>query len=379
MKILVLIHEFPPVGGGGGRVAQDICQVLARRGHEVTVMTAHLKGLPREETLDGIRVLRLPSLRREAFRADLVAMGGYVLAGLWAGYHFIKRWQPEVIHVHFAVPAGALAWALSKLTGIPYLMTVHLGDVPGGVPEKTGRWFRWVKPFTHVIWRDAARVVAVSGFTRQLALQHYGREVEVIPNGVDLERVRPPAIRIQKPPRIVFAGRLIEQKNPLQIVRTLAGLKDLSWTCVIIGDGPLMADVQNAVAEYGLGERFTWTGWLTPEEVLERFERSDILFMPSLSEGMPVVGVQALAKGLALVVSKIGGFLDLVEEGENGHLITLSDASRFSDALRELLSDEARLNRFRHASLEKATRFDRIPIAERYEQILSEIASGSRS
>jgi glycosyltransferase involved in cell wall biosynthesis len=375
MKILVLIHEFPPVGGGGGRVALDICQVLARRGHETTILTAHLKGLPREEMVDGMRVLRLPSLRREAFRADLTAMAGYVLSGLWAGYRLIKRWQPDVIHVHFAVPGGALAWMLLKLTGVPYVLTAHLGDVPGGVPEKTDRWFRWVKPFTHAIWRDAERVVAVSEFTRQLALEHYRREIEVIPNGVDLEQVRPGAIRVQRPPRIIFAGRLIQQKNPIQIIRTLAELKDLPWQCVIIGDGPLLPDVRSAVTACGLEERFHLTGWITPENVLGWFDRSDILFMPSLSEGMSVVGVQALAKGLALVASKIGGFMDLVEEGENGYLVELADGARFSSVLRELLSDVARLERFRNASLKKASRFDSLPIARRYEQILSEVSA----
>ena len=185
MKILVLIHEFPPVGGGGGRAAQDICRGLAERDHDIVVLTAHLKGLPKEEMMDGIRVLRLPSLRREAFRAALKAMGAYVLSGLWAGFRFIKRWQPDLVHVHFAVPAGALAWMLSKLTGVPYVMTVHLGDVPGGTPEKTRGWFKWVMPFTYPIWRDAKRVIAVSEFTRQLALKHYKREIEVIPNGVD--------------------------------------------------------------------------------------------------------------------------------------------------------------------------------------------------
>ena len=209
MKILVLIHEFPPVGGGGGRAAQDICRVLSERGYEITVFTPHLKGLSKEEHIDGIRVLRIPSLRREAFRAPFTAMGGYVLAGLWAGYRLIKSWQPDIIHVHFAVPAGALAWALSKITGIPYVMTVHLGDVPGGVPEKTSKWFKWKLPFTHPIWRDAKRVVAVSEFTRQLALKHYSRKIDVIPNGVDLKRLRPASIKVNEPPRIVFAGRMM--------------------------------------------------------------------------------------------------------------------------------------------------------------------------
>ncbi len=337
MKILVLIHEFPPIGGGGGRAAQDICQGLLKRGHEITVLTAHLKGLPKEENVDGIHVLRIPSLRREAFRADLKAMEGFVLSGLWAGYRLIKRWQPDLIHVHFAVPAGALGWALSKLTGVPYMLTAHLGDVPGGVPEKTDQWFNWVKPFTPSIWRDAKKVVAVSEFTRQLALKHYKREVEIIPNGVDLPRLKPASIQIHEPPQIVFAGRFMEQKNPLQIVRTLSELKDLPWRCVMIGDGPLMPEVRKAIVEQGLQERFTLTGWVTTEEVLDWFDRSDILFMPSLSEGLPVVGVQALAKGLAIIASKIGGFVEIVADGQNGCLLELARPSEFSKVLRELL------------------------------------------
>jgi L-malate glycosyltransferase len=375
MKILVLIHEFPPVGGGGGRAAQDVCQNLVKRGHEVTVLTAHLEGFPKEEVLNGIRVLRLPSLRREAYRADFRAMGGYIFYGLWNGYRLIKRWHPDVIHVHFAVPGGALALALSQLTGIPYVMTVHLGDVPGGVPEKTGRWFKWVLPFTRRIWRDAKKVVAVSDFTRQLAFRHYPREIEVIHNGVDLTLLRPTSIQVRTPPRIIFAGRLIEQKNPVQIVNTLAEIKDLPWQCVIIGNGPLMSDVQHAVAKHYLQERCTLTGWITPEKVLDWFDHSDIMFMPSLSEGLSVVGVQALAKGLAMVVSKIGGFVDLVDQGENGYLIDLSEPSKFSAVLRELLLDESRLEKFRKASLKKAVLFDSEPIAERYEQILLAVCS----
>jgi glycosyltransferase involved in cell wall biosynthesis len=98
------------------------------------------------------------------------------------------------------------------------------------------------------------------------------------------------------------------QKNPIQIVRTLAEVKELPWGCVILGDDPLMPEVQQEVADYGLQEHFTLPGWVTPEEVLAWFDKCDILFMPSLPEGIPVVDVQALAKGLALVSSKVGGF-----------------------------------------------------------------------
>lgn len=74
MKILVLSHEFPPVGGGGGRVARDLTLGLARRGHELRILTAHLDGLTARETIESVRVERIPSRRRAAFRAEFFEM-----------------------------------------------------------------------------------------------------------------------------------------------------------------------------------------------------------------------------------------------------------------------------------------------------------------
>jgi glycosyltransferase involved in cell wall biosynthesis len=370
MRILVLNHEFPPVGGGGGRAAEDICRELSKRGYEIKVLTTHIQGLPHEEERDGYQVIRLPSLRTQPYKASFLSMAAYVLAGLWTGRRLIRSFKPEVIHAHFAVPAGALAWALSRMTGIPYVLTAHLGDVPGGVPEKTGGWFRWVYPFTRAIWRDANQIVAVSEFTRQLALKKYDVKIQVIPNGVDLSTLKPNVVHLNGPPLIVFAGRFMLQKNPLQLVRTLAGLKQLQWQCVMIGDGPLMQDVKRAVAESDLQDRFQFTGWIDPQDVLNWFDRSDILFMPSRSEGLPVVGVQALAKGLAIVASQVGGFVDLVDHDKNGYLIQQEDTAKFSGSLLALLSDSKRLLSFRNASLEKAKCFEINRVVREYENIL---------
>jgi L-malate glycosyltransferase len=373
MRILVLNHEFPPVGGGGGRAAEDICRGLARRGHNVRVLTSHLKGLPHEEKRDGYQIVRIFSLRTQPYRASFPSMAAYVLAGLWAGYRSIRIFQPDVIHVHFAVPAGALAWVLSRLSGIPYVLTVHLGDVPGGVAEKTGGWFLWVYPLTGVIWRNASHIATVSEFTRSLALKKYNVEVQVIPNGVDVNALKPERICVNNPPRIIFAGRFMPQKNPLQVVHTLNDLRELPWQCVMIGDGPLMEDAKRAVIDLDLQNRFQFTGWIGGAEVLGWFDRSDILFMPSLSEGLPVVGVEALSKGLAIVASRVGGFVDLVENDKNGYLVHSADLSKFSVTLRGLLSNEDRLSSFRNASLEKAKQFDINQIVEQYEQVFLEV------
>src|ERR1041385_1626559 len=377
MRILVLIHEFPPVGGGGGRVAEDLCSKLVKRGHEVKVLTTHIKGLPYKEERNGFHIVRFGSLRLEPYRASFMSMALYVLAGLWVGLRLMGSFKPDLIHAHFAVPAGALAWLLSRLTGkIPYVLTVHLGDVPGGVPEKTDDWFRWIYPFTPNIWRNASEIVAVSEFTRQLALKKYKEKIQVVPNGVDLNTLMPDQIFINDPPRIVFAGRFMPQKNPLHFVQTLNELKELKWQCVMIGDGPLMQDVRCAIQDFGLEDRFQLTGWIDPKDVLLWFDRSDILFMPSQSEGLPVVGVQALAKGLAIVASQVGGFVDLVDHNKNGYLIQGTDVPGFSTSLSSLLSDTNRLLSFRNASLEKARSFELDQIVKEYESIFLRVLHG---
>lgn len=373
MRILTIIYEFPPIGGGGGRAAYDICKELVARGHNVTVLTAHMHGLPLEEYKDGIRLIRIPSLRSESFRASFFTMLAYVLSGLWAGLRLIRLDRPDIIHTHFAVPSGALAWMLSVLTGIPYVLTAHLGDVPGGVPEKTGKWFRWLEPFTKPIWKRAKRVVAVSEFTRQLALQHYSVDIQVIPNGADVTHLAPSEIKVNNPPRLVFAGRFVYQKNPVAIVQILSQLKDLNWQCTMLGDGPMFEDVKREIGKTDMRERFDLPGWVTPEQVLEHFSKSDILFMPSFSEGLPVVGVQALAKGLAIVASKIGGFLDLVDENKNGYLIEVHDKDAFAGILRELISDKDLLFQFRAASLEKSRDFEIQKVADQYQIIFKDV------
>lgn len=157
------------------------------------------------------------------------------------------------------------------------------------------------------------------------------------------------------------------------IVQTLSEMKDLSWRCIMIGDGPLAPQVEKSIAEFGAEDRFLLTGWIAPDEVMKQFERSDILFMPSLSEGLPVVGVQALAKGLAIVASHIGGFVDLVDEGQNGYLVEARSKDKFKSKLRELLVSPSRLLSFRQASLEKAKLFEISRIAEQYEDLFTAV------
>jgi len=168
------------------------------------------------------------------------------------------------------------------------------------------------------------------------------------------------------------------QKNPLLMVRALGLLRDLPWHCTILGDGPLLDEAKAEAIRLGLNdaldERLDFRGWSSSTEVSEAMRESDILLIPSLSEGLPMVAVEALAHGLALVGSRIGGLADVAHDtGDhvNARLFELSQgAEGFAAALGSLLLDSNELMKARNASLAMASRFDLRHSLDQYERLL---------
>lgn len=370
MRILVLNYEFPPVGGGGGRVAEDICRVLAKRGHSIRVQTSHVKGLPKVEERDGYRIYRSPSLRRRADTCTFWEMGTFLAMNLLPSMRHAVTWKPDVIHVHFAVPTGVLGWLINLATGIPYVLTAHLGDVPGGVPEQTDRIFRIIKPLTVPIWQRAATVTAVSEYIRKLALESYDVPIETIHNGIDLVKCRQSPPYPHDPKRLVFAGRFSPQKNLLFLIDALGHVSDLDWHMDMLGDGPLMEVVTAKIHEGGLTDRIHLHGWVEPDTVERIMSQSDVLLLPSLSEGMPVVGVRALGHGMAILGSDVGGIVDVTENGVNGFLCPVNDTDAFEKALRNVLASDDLVQGMKRESRRLAQRFSLEKITQCYEEIL---------
>ena len=368
MKILVLCYEYPPIGGGGGRIAQAIAGQLAARGHDVRVQTAALGTHSARETVAGVEVFRTASLREREDTCAVHEMALFCATSFLPTLRHIASWKPDVIHAHFAMPTGLLAWAAHSLTGVPYVLTAHLGDVPGGVPEQTDTLFRFIGPIARQVWRRAAAATAVSSFVQQLAERAYGRAVERILNGIDLADTPPPEMRCAR--HLIFVGRFNPQKRPLFLLDALARLQAEHWKLTIIGDGPLMADVKRRVRELHLESRVTDTGWLDAAAVQRLLREADILCMPSLSEGLPVAAIEALKHGLAIVGSDIPGMADVVENGVNGYLVAPHDTEAFAHKLDCLLRHEDTLHAMKRASWQKAHDFDLRAIAGQYESVL---------
>jgi glycosyltransferase involved in cell wall biosynthesis len=343
-------------------------------GHSIRVQTGSFPGLPPVEAGDGVTIYRCPSPRRYQHTCDVKEMALFLLAGFFPALRQARSWRPHLVHVHFAVPTGVLGFLINLLTGIPYVLSVHLGDVPGGVPDETDQLFKWLKPFTVPIWRAAARVTAPSGHIRVLAERSYpGIPMEVAYNAIDLAGQPAGPVTPHQPVRLIFAGRFSPQKNLPFLLGVLGEVKDLAWRLEMLGDGPERPRLQEQAKAMGLEERVNFHGWVAPERVAGVMSRGDILLLPSLSEGLPLVGIQALAAGLAVLGSDIGGVAELVRPGGNGFLCPVHDLQAFARALRLMLTTDGLLSQMKAESRRRAAIFDIQKTALQFDNIFKEV------
>jgi len=374
LRILVLNYEYPPLGGGGGSFAAALCAQMVKMGHSIRVVTGYYRGLPRVEVRDGVTIYRPRSWRRHQHTCGVGEMGLFLLTGFFPALRQTLTWRPHLLQAHFAVPTGVLSWVIRLLTGVPYVLSTQLGDVPGGVPDQTDHLFKWLKPFTVPIWRAAAQVTVPSRHIRALAQPSYpGVPMEVVHNGISLEGQALSPVASHQPVRLIFAGRFSPQKNLRFLIKVLQQVKDLGWRLELLGDGPEMPLIRAQVNLAGLARRVHFHGWVAPEKVAAIMSQGDILVLPSLAEGLPLVGVQALAAGLAILGSDIGGVVEVVRSGLNGFLCPANDTDGFAGALRVMLTTDGLLPKMKAASRSLAEAFAIPNIAAQFQGIFQRV------
>ena len=248
MRILKLCYEFPPVGGGGGRVVRGLSRELVGLGHEVTVVTMGCGTLPRHETIDGIEVHRVPSIRRRPYHCSIPEVAVHLpMAARFAG-RLLEERQFDLIHAHFIFPDGFNAWRLFRRAGLPFLITAHGSDVPGYDSYRLRVSHALLAPIWRSIVRAADTVVCPSATLRELVLAGSPQaRTQLIPNGV-LLRDRNSLLPRRK--RILVVSKMLERKGIQYLIRALAGTS-LGFELHIVGDGPYMPTIRRIIAETG--------------------------------------------------------------------------------------------------------------------------------
>ncbi len=288
-----------------------------------------------------------------------------------------RRTRADIVHTRNAEAFfyGAVA---ARMAGVGAIIHSEHGRT---LPDTFRRMAlqRWLAPLAKVTF-------AVSEQLRIDLVKHVrltnGR-VQVIYNGVDLgrfastDRARARALLGVGQARTVVGsvGRLAAVKNYKLLVRAIAGIPDVDL--VLIGDGPQRADIEAAAAAAGVSERVRLLGHR--EDVAELLPGLDVFVLPSLSEGMSNTLLEAMACGLPVVASRVGGNVELVGDGVNGMLFPSEDAEALSVALRSLCGDTGLRAAMGAQGKQRATeQFGIDAMIDRYESIYADAIARPR-
>lgn len=358
-KIFVINYEHPPIGGGGGRVAANIAKRLSDN-YDITIFTAHYKGLPKDEHEDGYRVRRIFAFRTRPDRCAVWQMFMFIICGFFSILFAVLKEKPSLIHCHFAVPSGVLGYVFNKLLGIPYIITLHGGDVPSFIPQQTGKYFKLFKLITYPIWKNAAKIIAVSEWLKEMAQYDYPRvKVDAIPNGCDTGIFFKANKKQDDTLKFLFVGRLSVQKDPVVMLEALNRCElDNKWVLHIVGDGPLLPMVKQKVEDFGFQDKVIFHGWRDQLFVRNMMQGASLLLMPSIVESSGLVALESISCGTPVICSDIPPLKSVIHDTKFG--VVLGDwENGFSDAVKKAMVCENFSNKV----------MDWRTIAERYDQV----------
>lgn len=310
------------------------------------------------------------------------------LVALWRLWRFLRRGRWDVVHTHSS-KAGILGRLAARMAGVPHVVhTVHgWGFTPGqSAPVHALYVFlEWLCAFC------CDTLVVVAGVDREDGLARgIGRasQYRLVRSGIEVEAYRDVATTAAEArarlglPGDAFVvgcvGRLSPQKAPLDMVEGFAALARArpDARLVLVGDGPLRAEVESRVAALRLDGRVHLPG--LRRDVPELLRAFDVFALASRWEGLPRVFPQAMAAGLPVVATRVDGAADAVEDGVTGRLVEVGDAAGLGRALLELAADPERRRRMGEAGRARVDEFSAARMVRRLEGIYAALAAGQR-
>lgn len=345
MKILITSDWYTPAVNGVVISILNLKQALERRGHEVRVLT--LSDTPRSYCQNNVTYIG-------SFNASAIYPNARIrLAPARALLQDLVDWQPDIVHSQCEFCTFFLARKIAELCQAPFIHTYHT------VYEDYTRYFspserlgrRTMAAFAYWIGTQVDCFVAPTEKIRTL-LESYGVKspVTVIPTGLDLSSLTAPveteercAFRIglgisEKQLVLAAVGRLAEEKNTGELIRYMAGCRDLPVTMLLVGDGPERPALEALTRKLGLEGRVFFTGMVPHENVGFYYHMGDVFVNASTTEAQGLTYVEALAAGLPALCRRDPVLDGVVENGVNGWQYT--DESEFRGSLEKLIADE---------------------------------------
>jgi len=324
----------------------------------------------------GIKIFQIPSLvRRISPINDLFALCELV--------RIIKAEKPEIVHTHTS-KAGILGRLAAKMTKVPVVIhTPHGHVLYGHFGPILSKIFFWIEK---IFARLTDRVIVLTaGEGKDYSeLNVYPRDkIAQIHSGVNIEKFKQMPVSIVEKKRslglnqngviIGFIGWLLPIKGPMHLLKAMEDVwRDHDDTLLVfIGKGDLDIDLRAEALKISANGKINFLGWRNDiHEIMPIF---DIFVLPSLNEGMGRVLVEAMAAGIPIVASKVGGIPDLVQHGENGLLVPPGDEKALAAGIRQLINDPQKAKKMGQRGRELCNQFSEKSMVEKIDLLYTEL------
>ncbi len=367
MRIGCYTFTFLPTVGGAELLLHGLAESLVARGHAVTVWAPRVRG--RDNRVAAQYCLRRygrPSSKRFGARQTLPRL----LLETW-------RRRLDVLHCHGAYPDGYVGAAFKRLTGTPLVIRPHGADIlPGEWIDRDPR----LAARTRRALLAADAVVAQGEFLaeRLRSLGVASSRLRVIPNGVRLWDG--PACARPAAPGILALGSLTPKKGfdvLLQAFR-LVRQRVPEARLTIAGDGPEGARLRELASSLGIADAVHFPGFTSGEAKTALLAEARVFVSSSRREPFANANLEAMAAGLPIVATRVGGNVEMVEDGVSGLLVEPEDPDALAKALLRLMDDSRQAEIMGRAARTRATEYAWDRMVDRYEALYREVASPAR-
>lgn len=318
---VVMMGPARGVRGGVSAVVNALLDAMEGKRCVVRYVPTHVNGAKPVKTLvAGLAVLRL----------------------LW----LLAAWRPHIVHLHMASRASfrrkAILARLARGFGARLIIHVHGAEFHLFHQELSSRGRDEVRG----VLESADLVIALSDeWKRRLASIAPGADIRVLMNPVVCSEFA--GVADERPPvpagggTVLFLGAFGERKGTFDLIEAGARVAERRPDVVFeLGGDQAVEELRSLIDERGLRDNVRVLGWVRGEEKLDAFRRAHVFTLPSYHEGLPIAVLEALAAGLPLVTTPVGGIPEVIKDGVNGVLVEPGDIRALADGLLRLLDDD---------------------------------------
>jgi glycosyltransferase involved in cell wall biosynthesis len=341
----MLCYEYPPIGGGGAKVVHGLTSELAKQGHQVDLVTMGYKNLQNFKRAKNLNIYYVKCLRLRTDVCTPFEMLTYLIFALPLILKLCRQNIYDINHTHFIYPDGMLAYIVKKLKGLPYLVTAHGSDVPGYNPNRF-KILHWLfKPLWKKIVNNSLGVICPSKSLQKLVLRvDKNVKTELLPNGIDAMKF---SVQSGKKKQILVVSRMFERKGIQYFLNAMQGLNH-GFKVNIVGNGPYLEDLKNQVKKLDLNVNFLGYVDNKSDTLKNLYESSMIFVFTSESENFPIVLLEAMSAGLAIITTNNTGCAEVV--GDAALLVPPKNSTAIRNALLRLVENRELCEKLGHSA-----------------------------